>query len=349
MLVAGPVMVVRLYRPSDGKVLYLFADYHQDLDDQTECDPTKRSVRVDQLLLRLFDHDQKRKIGFFLEFKDKHLESDGSFARIKNQIKFRTRSYVSTVTHLFRMNLLFDKKGKVVDSQRFPNVKFHFFDLRGLEYREEGDFHTSDKVIAGIKNFFVASWERLSRSRRYQKVVRSSVEGVRTEWAHCKAQVESFTKVCDARAKRAQSILQELWETRRLPWKQLIRKVSKVQRLVERTKWEAEDYRVVWTDLYLLRRLLEKDYGSKIDVVYTGVSHVLHVCLFLLKYTKYELKQSTHDLSFLVENVNRYSPRWFVKALEELETRVLGVDFSYTTTPTQCVDVSQFEELVELN
>lgn len=122
--ISGPINLVRLEGTVNNKqkVLYLFMDLHIDSDIQTEC-TNIRSIHIKNYLTNAFDHirNTNTKIDFFLE-------------TFPDQVGFTTRRtdiYLNQIRNLFEQSFNFDfKKNIALKSKEFPNVRFHYMDIR---------------------------------------------------------------------------------------------------------------------------------------------------------------------------------------------------------------------------
>nr|QBK88813.1 MAG: uncharacterized protein LCMiAC01_04950 [Mimivirus LCMiAC01] len=118
----GPVNVVRLEGKvgNINKVIYLFMDFHMSPAIQTECEDV-RSTDVKDYFVRNFDKisTTKKTYDFFIE----HFPT-----KIVN-IYPEKDNYLTTIRTLMgkSMNI---QNGKVKKSKIFPNIRFHYVDIR---------------------------------------------------------------------------------------------------------------------------------------------------------------------------------------------------------------------------
>ena len=117
--VNGPINAMRLEK--NGKVIYLFMDFHWDLYKQSQCE-ILRSIDFKDFLINNFDSIKDKKIDFFFE-KNPIIYKEGF-----NPAKER---YITEISKLFEKSINYDKeKGKMLPSKEFPNVRFHYADFR---------------------------------------------------------------------------------------------------------------------------------------------------------------------------------------------------------------------------
>jgi hypothetical protein len=94
-------------------------------------------------------------------------------------------------------------------------------------------------------------------------------------------------------------------------------------------------------DLYLLRRLLDKNYKTDIDYVYMGCTHTVNVAMFLLKHTDYKITHTTCNLDYLYKNIKNYNAHWFSKNSDLVLSNCFGKAIGYDSI-NQCVNIKDF-------
>ena len=109
----------------------------------------------------------------------------------------------------------------------------------------------------------------------------------------------------------------------------------KIRRLYYYKNEVIKNVLVCYRDLYLLRRLLDKDYYD-IYFVYSGFYHTINQIIFLLLYTDYEIIYSSSDLTYILTNIIKIKSNneieWFVKNIENIY-----LYFEYYNTSIQCI------------
>ncbi|AKI79893.1 hypothetical protein QJ850_gp806 [Acanthamoeba polyphaga mimivirus] len=129
----GPVNIARLEGQINGlkKVVYLFMDHHIPVQFQTECDNIfARDVQT-------FLADSFKNIGetglmydFFIEERPENIiNEDGRTTNLQKE------GYIWEVVKMFNKIFKFDpKENKVLSSNVFENVRFHYADIREYIY-----------------------------------------------------------------------------------------------------------------------------------------------------------------------------------------------------------------------
>jgi hypothetical protein len=143
LLVNGPINTVRLEGTIDGikKVLYLFSDVHVSVENQTKC-PELRSIDFKKYLADTFDSITDKPVDFFFEIHPT------SLVESKKYINPYKEKYIWDVTELFKSSFEFDPKvNKISKSTEFPNVRFHYIDVRAYILRE------ANKLLQTTQNY----------------------------------------------------------------------------------------------------------------------------------------------------------------------------------------------------
>jgi len=126
--VDGPINVVRLEGTVENvnKVIYLFMDTHLPSHIESECEDP-RSTPIKKFLSSNFDklNKDKKTYDFFLESYPIHT---------KNIFKYKD-IYINQLRNFFGRSLTMDPKKNIVQkSQVFPNIRFHYMDIRDYIY-----------------------------------------------------------------------------------------------------------------------------------------------------------------------------------------------------------------------
>ena len=149
----GPLNVVRLEGQVNNikKIIYLFMDIHIDPQYQTECADI-RSKDIKEYFVENFD-----KIGgadkvydFLVEYFPTDLPKEDLFFR-----KFHKGRYIKQIRKLFEsgMNI---KNDKIKVSKNFPNVRFHYIDIRDYMESTKKFTNAADK----LHNYIYDIWRR---------------------------------------------------------------------------------------------------------------------------------------------------------------------------------------------
>jgi hypothetical protein len=140
--VSGPNNLVRLEGEIEGikKVFYLFMDIHLGEAEQLECKDI-RSSAIKQYLVKTFDDlkTQDKKYDFLLE----------TFPDCYRYNNHQVGIYLDQLRKLFSAAFDFDfKTKKVKKSNEFPNIRFHYIDIRSyLGYKVCNPFGLIYEII----------------------------------------------------------------------------------------------------------------------------------------------------------------------------------------------------------
>ncbi len=126
ILVSGPINTVRLEgKIGDiNKVLYVMFDFHVNIQTQTQCEDI-RAKNITSYLVENFDRvtNSDKIYDFFMEIYPETVTMTAS-----TNI---TLKYGWAIQELFKKSFTYDPtKSKVVMSKTFPNIRFHYIDIR---------------------------------------------------------------------------------------------------------------------------------------------------------------------------------------------------------------------------
>lgn len=133
IFVSGPINLIRMegYINNIKKVFYFFMDLHLDPYQQTECTDI-RSQHIRNYLVDNFDKMKTNNIEY-----DFFLETFPDFISYKTNY---TDIYLKQMRNMFSSVFSFDFKKNVVNkSLEFPNVRFHYLDIRSYLTFRGGD------------------------------------------------------------------------------------------------------------------------------------------------------------------------------------------------------------------
>jgi len=120
-MINGPNNIVRL--ENGEKILYIFGDYHQDINRQQECaiNDDYESMDIDKLLLKFIKKEKNIQYDLFIE------EDEIDFIHMDN-VTFR-HMYIYKIRILINSKIEFDKN-KIITNKKYPNFRVHYSDIR---------------------------------------------------------------------------------------------------------------------------------------------------------------------------------------------------------------------------
>lgn len=349
--VSGPVLVFRLENKK-GHPIYIFGETHMPLTNQQECHISFDSIRIDQLFKKSFQ--QNKKIGFFLEIEPDISWYDDQY------FKTRTLQYIDTLRTLLSDNLSFDSKtNKIISSKTFPNVMFHYFDIRILLSeallfinRPEINIHNITEYLIKLKNNSIKILHDYKNNRNFKKIINKKYNNNKLKKDILLLQKDIlsecflFIKHIDIKIEKSKKYYQKYTEKKFIKNDNYFKKLEfKSSLLFSNSQNNILFYLIMYNDLYLLRRLLDKNYNTDVDYIYCGNLHAINITLFLLKYTDYKITHCTGNKKFIEENFQHYSTKWFVDNNDVIDNNTLG----YTSFDgfNQCVDMSEFPQQLD--
>lgn len=126
-LINGPNNAVRL--TNGDKVIYIFSDFHYDVNNQVKCpfDKEHESIDIDSFLIKFFNKEIKK--GSDIKY-DMFIETEGNANFVKSYDNIYTSKYLGKIRKLFNINNYVNDKNQVIKTNTYPNVRFHYFDFR---------------------------------------------------------------------------------------------------------------------------------------------------------------------------------------------------------------------------
>ena len=128
----GPINYVKLYNKEDNKFLYVFMDWHENIEYQKKCDSI-HSIDIDNYLFHILE-EAKINIDFFLEIYPTDINDNTENSRINHK-------YIQTLINKFKKlyNNLKNKK----------NIRLHYINIRDYTFYE----NISKSINSCISNF----------------------------------------------------------------------------------------------------------------------------------------------------------------------------------------------------
>jgi hypothetical protein len=138
MLINGPINVVRLEGSINSikKILYVFFDYHANINLQTECE----SYDSKDIVTYFYDifKSTTKPVDFFFEVKSSTIG--------KNNISPFKNIYINNIYKFYNKSKFDDSVKKNIKN----NVRFHYLDIR--DYLEKNIYYYDDLLYKSVKN-----------------------------------------------------------------------------------------------------------------------------------------------------------------------------------------------------
>lgn len=402
----GPTNTIRLEGNINGinKVLYVYMDWHKLVTAQTQCDDLK-SLDLHQYLARTFSNLSKKDKTIDLFFEISEYSSTISPSKYKNK-------YIDQITLLFRKEFNYHKKNLknttnkitnkttnkniIVRSITYPNIRFHYLDIRNLSFINIYDniweiqtnlnniwndlYFTKDNldnivwflgqiykevkvIITMLQNKNISKLIKKSsfdeRTTDIIQLLKKTIKKLHSSYHHKEVQkvintyidltiIPQFQKLLDYNDKIFNFIKENrniflppfevLQDTEHGPlYNPLIHtfriKLAELINMVDTQDNIFMNTNVRLTDLYMLRRFLDKDYVTN-AIVYSGASHSSTYIYFLVKYFDFNITHihyhSEKNLDILHKKIKDAS-------------KVLDIEkMFFTNVLYQCSDITNF-------
>ena len=314
----GPINIIRLI--NDKKIVYIFGDIHNNLNEQSECiyDKNTMNINIDQFFRKIFKRNPNKKFDFFYEgfvdldpIIDKNQQN-----QFKYDFNYKTTKYFVQILKLVFNNIeLVDNK--IHTSKQFANIRLHYFNFRNQLLH-------INYIINNRSNFL-----QLKSSTNYNNIIHT-LEDYKKMIIELKIFIQSnknsyINKIMSRyQNKNIQEIILQIFNNNVID---LIDKILKlitdtihyidntpklhnifilinekydIQKLIYINIILIDNYiKNVYlniSDIYLIRRILDKEYINN-SIIYTGVSHMIYITYILIKYFNFKI---TH-----VANINK--------------------------------------------
>ena len=350
-MINGPNNVVRL--ENGEKILYIFGDYH--FVSQWECpiNDDYESIDIDKLLLKFIKEEKKEEYDLFIENDEKYFKHDS-----KNVYK---NNYISQIRKLFNSKIEFNKN-QIITNKKYPNFRFHYSDIReSLTFLNlEKYYHTSinlaynirefkniikenqeslldlkklliclnsndNKYINKIKNVYKDKKIQVKINKIFNEIIITNLNDIIKNTSHIINYINTNIneiKNIDIYTKNINKLAWDIYLKRR-------ENIKNIRKLL-----------IVLTDLYLIRRFLDKDYINK-SILYTGSAHMVNILFLLVKYFKFKLTNVFYsNNSFNLDNIKNLP----IKNFEYVEylTDNIFTHYDENFEVTQCSNLFKF-------
>jgi hypothetical protein len=295
-LINGPVNVARL---TDGnKILYIFGDCHVDPADQTQCklDDDHPSIDIDVLLFEFMKFNKEKQFDLFVE--------DGGVSKLKQTYNTTStrKQYIAKISNLFTDNLI-QNKNEIKINPKYPNFRFHNMNIRNNRLLF---FNTILSDITLYRHYIDIDYF-LYKLYEFEKLITISFEDSEKNNKDIKKILNKYSNNTikkkinelyqDIYVKNYNKILKMIRDTRNMLLES--EKLTDVIINIFFNSWD--NIRDVYinnsfliTDLYFIRRFLDKDYINN-SILYTGNHHLVDISFILIKYFNFKLTNIYHN------------------------------------------------------
>lgn len=298
----GPINIVKL--SNKNKSLYLFFDIHEDIQNQSQC-LENESMDIDYFF-STYLKKAKSNVDFFLEIGKDHIDE------YKNDSSKST--YLTNVQKWFSRN--YDiVHNKIIQSKKYPKVRFHTMDIReSFNHLPISDFYIGDfindfkenmnDILIMIKDNPQKKKKDLLIHKIISKYNHSENKEIINKYIKTTF-IPFIEKSLNYVNKKEESIMLAYTDLT-FPSEQLSDKGYgqnfKIFKKAE-TKLEIFSHKlfmcwldsiVVLTDLYFIRRFIDKNY-IKNGILYAGSYHCLHIIYVLVHFFDFEIENVVYS------------------------------------------------------
>jgi hypothetical protein len=374
-LINGPNNAVRL--TNGDKVIYIFSDFHYDLNQQTECPLTKdyESIDIDKLLFKFFKKELDK--GSDTKY-DMFIETEGNAKFVKSYSGLNTEKYLGKIRKLFNINNYVNDKNQVIKTDTMPNVRFHYFDFRfETTYLECNYFIFSESsyslyfpysynTLLYIEDKTIEYRNKLSDSLAYLNIHTNDksnkdkskhIHKILNKYSNPKIKTQInkiydilIIKLIKDNIQLCNNILDYITKNKDKLYSKYLTLEEKIilqkplLSNIELLSYNLTKPYAILTDLYLIRRILDKKY-TKNNIIYAGAYHFADIITLLVKYFDFEITNIFHnelDTPGKLTQIHK-----FIKNIDINDTLNYNPLFKYITNGNdgsewQCIDMFDF-------
>ena len=311
----GPINYAKLKGIINGieKEIHIFFDKHLDLNEQTECE-SFNSIDISYYLYNLIK-ESNEPFDFFMEIGIKQLKD--------NNISNKREIYIKEVIKLFKSEFIEkNNEENVKYSKTNSNVKLHYFDIRDhldiffltkiINYKiikyldllktstNENDKNKyNDKIIFYINsiNEKIDNLDKntkeivKNKSNKYDKVVSKQKYYLnkilnKYENENIEININLFLYIhCNEIINNMKSVINNM---KYMIENKFLMNLNKFNEKLDKLGEYILQLYSLYTDAYLMRRILDKNYVKKC-LVYTGSAHSVNIIFFLVKFLDFKI------------------------------------------------------------
>ena len=397
-LIDGPINVVRLEGKIFGitKILYVFMDYHSDVEEQTKCPLPMSKTFIDYVNTEI--NKTEKDIDFFLEINEEEIRDSSQTIKLKEK-------YIQEIMKFFRYMSIYDKN-KNIGTKIRKNVRFHWIDPRYNIYsliRDEQDdirnilltFRKNEKYdhdeimtmmnlfihVDDILNFINQQLEKpdmkfykeqrdndekhQSDEEYFKMKIIYNINKIKNNYGHTETwesikpifnkfknsleylikennsmcdMIENFVKSFDIATdkKGNKKLVKTLFQ---LDYTEdtigLIKFIDTLYDKYIEFEYRLDDALSILTDLYFLRRFIDKDYVNH-SITYTGIDHSIQYIFHLVK--NHNMKIT--NVSYVLDSIDFATET--IKKNKDVNDEIMKL--FYPPTLLQCSDMKTFPE-----
>jgi hypothetical protein len=313
-LINGPNNVVRL---TDGnKIIYIIGEFHYNPGYENECPLSDEydSIDIDKLLFKFIKTEKNKQFDLFIENFMEQLNYK------PNEEPIWKYNYLNNVRKFFQSKVIMNNN-KIVQNKKYPNFRFHYFDIRETlpdfyffyEYYKNIFPYTIYDITDILNNLDIII-NKLNNLQIYllskeNKYINKILESKKVNKLFNKLVIKLIEFVINKCKKFIKLINNTKIENIQfiLFTNKNINNHIIIYNEYQNIKTYIENIYIIITDLYLLTRILDKDY-IKNAIVYTGACHMVDLIYILVKYFNFKVTNSFYNSKKLnIKNLNNFN------------------------------------------
>jgi len=308
--ISGPVNIMRL--TNNKKIVYIFGDLHNQLIDQSECIYNRdiETIEIDKFFRKIFKNNPNKKFDFFYEGyynispKIDTIQKDNF---LYNNNYYTSKYFVQILKFVFNNIDIVDNK--IHTSKQFNNVRLHYFNFRSVIpnlifiLQNTNDFlnmrqsYNYDNILNNLTNYIrlLTDIKKFlkSDSNSYIKKIKSVYKNIDIQKIIQKIYNTYVINLLDDVFKLINETLDYIKKTPKLFDKYTtlidLYELNKIIYInIDKISLYIMNLFCNVIDIYLIRRLLDKDYINNC-IIYTGVYHMIDIAYLLIKYFDFKI------------------------------------------------------------
>lgn len=302
--VNGPVNIIRLEGEIDGikKKVYLFMDIHYDLMEQTTC-YNNDNIDIQRYFYDIINYN-KDELDIFIETNKEYFygKNNKKYGNDKYDLIMYKDKYINEIRNTIYKEFLHNRilsKNKILQSSKHKNIRLHYIDVRNLTFLFE-DIH--DYISDNINYISIDLVKKIKSKIDYyiNEIKKKYGKKIRERYNNIELQnkLNNFIKIIDYYEDKINENIDDLINNY-----YIYDKIEK-NNIIYEIYNHVEIYGVIYTDIYTLRRLLDKKYITK-SIIYTGASHSINYLYFLMKEYNFKITTIVYPNDANIEKISK--------------------------------------------
>lgn len=346
-LINGPNNVIRLINNDSSKILYIFGDYHLETNNQTECviNNEYESLDIDKFILLFMKKNKDKKYDIFAEIPDYLF----NFYTLYKKDFFFKQKYIFNFDKIFNFKIL----------NKYINFRFHFMDIRYniifFKLIKEGmvAFLSGSSYIGSVLLNYLSEITNLIKIFKINLNKNSYIKKILNKYSDSKIK-KKIIFIFNLVLKKINFLIKNFNDLIKIiktsNYKNEYINVSSPETNIDKIcniniNHFVEEFGkicVIITDLYFIRRFLDKKYINN-SILYTGLTHMSDISYLLVKYfnftiTHIEYINNKKNINILIDKLpnNNFD---YLDILDNLFTKKIDNNRIY-----QCTNLFNFPD-----